>query len=64
VGSAVSVAQAHVRLARDAHPDTPESVRLSEQQKAELQQYMQQQTLQLLWRVRTSAARAPPGQRS
>ena len=51
VGSAVSVAHAHVRLAQSAQPEAPEALRLSEEQQAELRQQLERTTLRLLWQL-------------
>ena len=41
----------HVRLAQNSQPETPEALRLSEEQQAELRQQVERTTLRLLWQL-------------
>lgn len=49
VGTAIGVATAHVRLARDEADETPPEKKLSDEQRAALRAQIEKQTLSLVW---------------
>ena len=51
VGSAVGMASDAWKLARDARPETPIEKRLSDSQRAELEERVKRRTMELAWRI-------------